>query len=116
MPEADSGSRIDAAEVDAAIARVLQAERQAREDVQRCAHEAEAIVERAHETARQVARRAANRGVRVQRFSATTLQQRLEALARQAAREDAKAVLANSPEALQRAVEALAAQLTGASP
>jgi len=114
--EADIGSRVDAAEVDAAIARVLLAERDAREDVQRCAREAESIVERAQETARQIARRAAQRSVRVQRFAATTLQQRLEALARQAAQDQVQAVLANRPAALQRAVESLAAQLTGAAP
>src|SRR5512137_3118131 len=86
MPEGDGGSRTDAASVDAAIARVLQAERDAREDVQRCAREAESLVEQAQELARQIARRAAHRSVRVQRWSAATLQQRLDELGSQQAR------------------------------
>lgn len=114
MPEGDGGSRIDAASVDAAIAQVLQAERDAREDVQRRALEAEALVERAHERVRQIARRAAYRSVRVQRWSAVTLQEELDALAAQQAQVDRSSKPADTPGQLQRAVEALAAQLTGA--
>ena len=113
MPEGDGGARADAASVDAAIARVLQAERDAREDVQRCAREAESLVEQAHERARQIARRAAHRSVRVQRWSAATLQQRLDELAVQHARIGESSAQAREPGELQRAVEALAAQLTG---
>jgi vacuolar-type H+-ATPase subunit H len=114
MPEGDGGARTDAADIDAAIARVLQAERDAREDVQRCAREAESLVEQAHERARQIARRAAHRSVHVQRWSAATLQERLEALAALQAKLEQSSVRARSPEELQRAVESLAAQLTGA--
>jgi vacuolar-type H+-ATPase subunit E/Vma4 len=113
MPEGDGGSRIDAASVDAAIAHVLQAERDAREDVQRCALEAEAIVERAHERVRQIARRAAHRSVRVQRWSAATLQQQLDALAARQTLVEHSSIQASTPGQLQRAVEALAAKLTG---
>jgi len=114
MPEGDGGSRIDAASVDAAIAQVLQAERDAREDVQRCALGAEALVEQAHERARQIARRAAHRSVRAQRWSAATLQRQLDELAEQQARIEQSSVRISSPSQLQCAVEALAAQLTGA--
>ena len=113
MPEGDGGSRIDAASVDAAIAQVLQAERDAREDVRRCALEAEALVEQAHERARQIARRAAHRSVRVQRWSATTLLRQLDALAERQGQIERSSVQADAPGQLQRAVEVLAAQLTG---
>jgi len=112
MPEGDGGSRVDAASVDAAIAQVLQAERDAREDVQRCAVEAEALVEQAHELARQIARRAAHRSVRVQRWSAATLQRQLDELAERQAKLQHSSLQADTPSHLQRAVEALAAQLT----
>lgn len=112
MPQGDGASRIDAASVDAAIAQVLQAERDAREDVQRCAREAEALVEQAHERARQIARRAAHRSVRVQRWSAATLQRRLGELAERQAQLEQSSAQADSPTQLQRAVDALAVQLT----
>lgn len=112
MPQGDGASRIDAASVDAAIAQVLQAERDAREDVQRCAREAEALVEQAHERARQIARRAAHRSVRVQRWSAATLQRRLDELAERQAQLEQSSAQADSPTQLQRAVDALAVQLT----
>lgn len=112
MPQGDGASRIDAASVDAAIAQVLQAERDAREDVQRCAREAEALVEQAHEQARQIARRAAHRSVRVQRWSAATLQRRLDELAERQAQLEQSSAQADSPTQLQRAVDALAVQLT----
>ncbi len=115
MQQEGNGPRIDAAEVDAAIARVLQAERDARLDVQRCALEAEAIVERAHQRAREIARRAAHRSVRVQRWSAAALKQQLDALARQQAEFDRVIVPAGWAAPLGRAIETLAAQLTGAS-
>jgi vacuolar-type H+-ATPase subunit H len=113
MPEGDGGSRVDGASVDAAIAQVLQAERDAREEVQRCAREAESLVEQAHERARQIARRAAHRSVRAQRWSASTLQQQLAALAEQQARIEQSPAQAGAPGRLEAAVDALAAQLTG---
>lgn len=116
MAQGDGGSRIDAAGVDAAIAQVLQAERAAREDVQRCAAEAEAIVERAHERARQITRRAAHRSVRVQRWSAAALQRQLDELTEQRARIEEATARADAPSRVLSAVERLAAQLTGAAP
>jgi hypothetical protein len=95
---------------------VLQAEREAREDVQRCAAQAERLVEQAHERARQIARRAAHRSVRVQRWSAATLQRRLDELAAGQARQGQSLAHIDEPERLRRAVEALAAQLTGGRP
>ena len=112
MPEGDGGSRTDAASVDAAIAQVLQAERDAREDVQRCAREAESLIEQAHERVRQVARRSAHRSVRVQRWSAATLQRQLDEIAAQQARIEQSSSKVHEPGELQRAVDALAAQLT----
>ncbi len=113
MPEGDGGSRIDDEGIDAAIAQVLQAERTAREDVRRCALEAEVLVEQAHERARQIARRAADRSVRVQHWSAAMLQRRLAGIEAQQALIEASSAQDEAPPQLQRAVEALAAQLTG---
>jgi vacuolar-type H+-ATPase subunit H len=113
MPQGDGGSRADAARVDAAIAQVLQAERDAREDVQRCGRDAEATIEQAHERARQIARRAAHRSVRVQRWSATTLQRQLDELALRQSRSEQSTLSADGPGRLQQAVEALAVRLTG---
>lgn len=113
MPEGDGGARTDAASVDAAIAQVLQAERDAREDVQRCAREAESLLEQANEKARQIARRAAHRSVRVQRWSAATLQRQLDEIAAQQAQLQQSSAQSHAPEELRRAVDALAAQLTG---
>lgn len=113
MPKGDGGSLVDAASVDAAIARVLQAERDARDDVQRCAAEAESLVENAKELARQVARRAAHRSVRVQRWSAATLKRQLDELSARQSRMERLSSQAGTPKTLQAAVDALAAQLTG---
>lgn len=113
MPEERGDSFVDAASVDAAIARVLQAERDARDDVQRCAAEAESVVENAKELARQIARRAAHRSVRVQRWSAATLQQRLDELSAQQSRVERFSSQAGSPKGLQASVNALATRLTG---
>lgn len=113
MPEGDGGSRVDAASVDAAIAQVLRAERDAREDVERCAREADSLVEQAHERVRQIARHAANRSVRVQRWSATMLQHRLDQLAEQQRLIERPSAQDDAPVQLRHAVEALAAQLTG---
>jgi len=51
--------------------------------------------------------------VRVQRWSAATLQRQLDAIAAQQARIEQSSAQDRSPAELQRAVEALAAQLTG---
>jgi len=116
MAQGDGGSRIDAAGVDAAIAQVLQAERAAREDVQRCAAEAEAIVERAHERARQISRCAAHRSVRVQRWLAERLQHALDGLAEQRKGIERVAAPDEAPRQLSHAVATLASRLTGGGP
>jgi vacuolar-type H+-ATPase subunit H len=114
MSSADTGPGFDAANVDAAIASVLQAERDARGSVQRCAVEADAIVEQAHERARQVARRAAHRSVRVQRWYAAMLQRQLDHIERQQADIERGSIAAEAPATRHQAIETLAAQLTGA--
>jgi vacuolar-type H+-ATPase subunit H len=114
MSSADTGPGFDAANVDAAIASVLQAERDARHSVQRCAAEAEAIVEQAHERARQIARRAAHRSVRVQRWYAAMLQRQLAHIERQQDAIERQSLAAGDSAPRRQAIEALAAQLTGA--
>jgi cell division septum initiation protein DivIVA len=112
MPEQDARSR-DGGSVDAAIARVLLAEQEARAAVQNCAREADAIVEQAQQTARDVARRAAQRTVRVQRWAAERLRQQLaEVEAQQAQIEHASAGTAGG-RPLADVIETLAAELTG---
>lgn len=114
MPQADGEAGRDAGRVDAAIARVLQAERDARASVERCAREAELLVEQANERARQIARRAAQRSARVQRWSAAMLQRELDQVAREQTRIEQVVDRAYGAEQLRRAVETLAAQITGA--
>jgi vacuolar-type H+-ATPase subunit H len=114
MPEGEGGLRLDAAGVDAAIAQLLQAERDARNDVQRCAEQADRLLEQARERARQIARRAAHRSVRVQRWYAAMLQRQLDAIERQQVG-IAQAPIAATETAPCQAVATLAAQLTGAA-
>lgn len=114
MPQADGETGRDAGRVDAAIARVLQAERDARASVERCAREAEALVDEAHERARQIARSAAQRSARVQRWSAAMLQRELDKVAREQSQIERVVGQSYSPEQLRRAVDRLAAQITGA--
>jgi vacuolar-type H+-ATPase subunit H len=114
MSSAETGPGFDAANVDAAIANVLRAERDARDRVQRCAAEAEAIVEQAHERARRIARRAAHRSVRVQRWYAAMLRRQLDHIEGQQDAIEQASIAAGDGAARRRALEALAAQLTGA--
>lgn len=110
MPKAQRTPQLDA-DVDAAIAQVLQAESEARDQVQRCADEAEALLASAQQRARQIAHRAAHRSVRVQRWYAAMLQRQLAAIAQQQA---VAAGIAGAADTTRRdAVETLAAQLTG---
>lgn len=67
-------------DVDAAIARVLQAEQAARERVAACEREAVAIVQQAREQARRIAARAAQRTARVHARVAAALAARLAAI------------------------------------
>lgn len=113
MPEGNGGSRIDAAGVDAAIAQVLQAERDARAAVKQCARDAEIQVERAQERAREVARRAAQRTARVHRWTTHELEQRLAALEARHAQLPPSLGNADASQRLREAVTRLAAELTG---
>lgn len=116
MPEGNGGSRIDAAGVDAAIAQVLQAERDAREAVRQCARDADAQLERAQARARAVARRAAERTARVQGWAERELARRLAALEAQHAGLPTSLAGADTAQRLQDAVARLAAELTGGAP
>ena len=100
--------------VEAAISRVLNAERAAHEDVERATHEAAAIVEDARATARAIAERTERRirSVRAAFESRATREAAAidaEALAQDAARELTPEDLAR----LERAVAALSDALTG---
>jgi hypothetical protein len=116
MPKPNDPSSIDPAAVDAAIARVLQSEREARDAVAQCTSDAEAIIERAQRQAREIARRAAQRAVRVQRWSADALQHRLAELAYQERQGDREPGEADASQRLKLAAARLAAELTGVGP
>jgi glycerol-3-phosphate O-acyltransferase len=114
MPDGDGAAHIDAASVDAAIAQVLLAEREAREAVAQCARDAEAMVEQAHQRARTIARHAAHRTVRVQRWSAEALKRRLDELTAGQAQAARTVEAAEDSPRLRRVIARLAAELTGA--
>lgn len=113
MPDTDDPSSVDPNAVDAAIARVLRSERGARDAVRQCATEADAIVEHARSQAREIARRAAQRAVRVQRWSADALQRRLAELASGHRHADGDAGEADAEQRLRQAADRLAAELSG---
>jgi chromosome segregation ATPase len=73
----------DAAEVEAAIASVLEAERAAGAAVETCAAQAQARVQQARDRARAIAERAAQRTAHVRRVSAARLEARLAAVERE---------------------------------
>ncbi len=107
----------DAAEVEAAIASVLAAERAAGAAVESCAAQAQARVQQAHERARAIAERAAQRTARVRNIAAARLAQRLATIERERAALTERA----DPDAgdlrrLQAAIEQLADALTGHAP
>jgi hypothetical protein len=111
---AATGARNEAApDVDAAIARVLAAERDARAAVSDCAARVEAHVQGAREQARTIAARAAQRSARVH----AAVEQRIaDAVARLEAE---RASLGSGPEdgaRLAAAVAALARDLTAPEP
>lgn len=114
MPNAVGRSAADTRNVDAAIARVLDAERGAREAVAQHVHEAESVAEQARERAREIARRAAQRAVRVQRWSAEQLQSRLEDLKAEQGRDEGGETDAVVAQRLNDVVGRLADELTGA--
>ena len=102
------------AAVEAAISRVLDAERSAREDVDRAAQEAAAIVDEATATARAVADRAARRIRGLRAAFETRGAREVAAIDAQARAQDAMGELTPEDLArLSRAVAALCAALTG---
>ena len=100
-------------EVDAAIMRVLAAEQAARAEVERCKQSAEQAIEDAHRRAREIAERAARRAARVHRWTEAAIAARVAALESQRAELLRSAGDADEGEALARAVERLADELTG---
>jgi vacuolar-type H+-ATPase subunit H len=100
-------------EVDAAIMRVLAAEQAARAEVERCKRSAEQTLEDAHRRAREIAERAARRAARVHRWTDAAIAARVAALESQRAELLRSAGDADAGEALARAVERLADELTG---
>jgi vacuolar-type H+-ATPase subunit H len=104
----------DAADVEAAIAGVLEAERAAGAAVESCAAQAQARVQRARERTRAIAERAAQRTACVRRIAAERLAERLAAIERErlALGEHADPD-ADELQRLHAAIDRLAATLTG---
>lgn len=104
----------DAADVEAAIASVLEAERTARAAVETCAAQAQARVEQARERARAIAERAAQRTARVRRVSAARLDARLAAVeSERRALDRGSDADAGDLQRLQAAIDTLADALAG---
>lgn len=103
--------------VEAAISKVLAAEREARESVLACRRHAEELIEAAHQEARLISERCERRMQAVRQCHARALAHRLAAL-----QDDARQFKTNSaptPEALARlrhAVAAVADECTGNTP
>ncbi len=103
----------DAAEVEAAIAGVLEAERAAGAAVESCAAQAQARVQQARERARAIAERAAQRTAHVRQIAAERLAARLAAIERERLALDEHADLdASDLQRLQAAIDRLATSLT----
>lgn len=100
-------------DVDAAIMRVLAAEQAARAEVERCKRSAEQALEDAHRRAREIAERAARRVARVHRWTEAAIAVRLAALESQRAELLRSAGDGDDGQAVARAVERLADELTG---
>lgn len=100
-------------EVDAAIMRVLAAEQAARAEVERCKRSAEQALEDAHRRAREIAERAARRAARVHRWTDAAIATRVAALESQRAELLRSAGDGDDGQALARAVEHFADELTG---
>jgi vacuolar-type H+-ATPase subunit E/Vma4 len=104
----------DAADVEAAIASVLEAERTARAAVETCAAQAQARVQQARDRARAIAERAAQRTARVRRVSAARLDARLAAVeSERRALDRGSDAGADDLERLQAAIDTLADALAG---
>jgi vacuolar-type H+-ATPase subunit H len=108
-------NRINPSTVDAAAAidEILVAETAARQAMEACSTEAEAILEAARESARRTTRRATERITRLHKHCDVLVQARI-AEVRQAAHEDAVRTELNAAdrEMLAKAVQRLAARLT----
>lgn len=100
-------------DVDAAIMRVLEAEQTARAEVERCKRDADRIVEDAHRRARDITERAARRAARAHHWTDRAIAARLAELEAQRAALRMPAGSEDDGEALVRAVELLANELTG---
>lgn len=104
----------DAADVEAAIASVLEAERTARAAVETCAAQAQARVQQARDRARAIAERAAQRTARVRRVSAARLDARLAAVeSERRALDRGSDADAGDLQRLQAAIDTLADALAG---
>lgn len=102
---------------EAAIARVLAVERDARDDVTRASSDASAIIESSRNAARAIAERAERRIRRVREAFADHAAQQIAAIDAEVAAQDAAREL--SPDdllRLERAVAALSIELTSAPP
>lgn len=102
--------------VDDAIARVLHAERAARDTVAQCAADAERIRQDARTRAHAIAERAAERVARVHRWTDDAIRSRVERLnqQREMLRQPLKPDPAE-PARLAHALDRLAAEITGES-
>ena len=104
-------------EVETAIARVLAAEREAREAITACEQEAEALRAAARDRAKRIAERAATRLAAIRTGMADKLARRLAAIDAEAVAPDPDAARDAAARArLDAAVERLADELTGAHP
>lgn len=105
---------LDAAEVEAAIAGVLEAERAAGAAIESCAAQAQARVQQARDRARAIAERAAQRTACVRRIAAERLAERLAALERErVALGEHSDPDAGDLQRLQAVIDRVAATLTG---
>ena len=102
-------------DVDAAIMRVLEAEQAARGEVERCKRDADRTVEDAHRRARDITERAARRAARAHHWTDRAIAGRLAELEAQRAALRMPASDEGDGEAIARAVERLADELTGTS-
>lgn len=105
-----------AAPVDEAIARVLEAERSAREAVARCTQDAEAMRQAARARAHAIAERAAERAAAVHRWTEVAIRARVDELSRErAALQQPAGSAPDEPQRLARALDRLAEELAGGS-
>ena len=107
------GESGDHDQVDLAINRVLQAEREAREAVARCRREALQSLEAAREQARRIRRRVDQRLILVQKRAEAGVERALSAGRSGGRRTDAAAFPSREQQQrLEAAIEALAAEMT----